>query len=181
MIEDLAPALGWGIAAIAFCTFLSISAWSTARQKEREAYYRSEAIKRIAEMPGATPESVLKELREIGAAKEERLKPGAMAMMMSSQIKAYYHGEVMKKVAEMQGVGADADLAVLREEERNRGRRTREGLKLAGLITVAAGVGLTLVLRPLVPEMPVYLVGFIPILVGVVLLGYGYLLAPQES
>jgi hypothetical protein len=180
MIQDLAPALGWGIAAIALFTFLSIGAWSSARQKEREAYYRSDAIKKIAEMPGATPEFVLQMLRE-GVGTKEQPRLGAMSMMMASQIKAYYRGEVMKKIAEMQGAGADALLAVLREEERNTTRRVREGLKLAGLITVAAGVGLSLVLRPIVPEVPVYLVGFIPILVGVVLLGYGYFLAPKTD
>ena len=63
------------------------------------------------------------------------------------QAKAYYRAETIKKIAEMQGAGADTVLAVLREEERISGRRTREGLKLAGFITGAVGLGLIIRLR----------------------------------
>jgi len=36
MTEDMAIALAWGIAAIALFSFLSIAAWTSARQRERE-------------------------------------------------------------------------------------------------------------------------------------------------
>ena len=171
MIEDLAPALAWGIIAIAFFTFLSIHAWSSARRKERDAYYKSEAIKKIAEMQGATSEPVLQMLRETMSAWKDQPSP---ANMGPYQARAYYRAETIKKIADMQGAGADSVLAVLREEEKINARRVREGLKLAGFITGAVGFGLVICLRAIVPDMPVYLVGFIPGLVGVALLAFGY-------
>jgi len=53
-------------------------------------------------------------------------------------------------------------------------------LKLAGFITCAVGLALLVVLRAVVPDMPVYLVGLIPGLVGLVLLVYGYTYAPKD-
>ena len=177
MIEDFAPALGWGIAAIALFTFLSVAAWTSARRKEREAYYKSEAIKKIAEMQGTTPEPVLQMLRETMSAWKDQPSP---ANMGPYQAKAYYRAETIKKIADMQGAGADSVLTVLREEERISARRTREGLKLAGFITGAVGLGLIICLRAIVPDMPVYLVGFIPALVGVALLAFGYSYSPRD-
>src|SRR6185436_7506723 len=145
MLENLPEALAWGVAAIAFFTFLSVSAWSTARRREREAYYKSEAIKKIAEMQGATPEPVLQVLRETMAAWKEGANI-SMAHMGPIQAKAYFRAETIKKIADMQGAGADAVLNVLREEERISARRTREGLKLAGFITCAVGFGLLIAL-----------------------------------
>ena len=177
MTEDLAMALGWGIVAIALCTFLSVAAWTSARRKEREAYYKSEAIKKIAEMQGTTSEPVLQVLRETMSAWKDQPSP---ALMTPGQSKAYYRSETIKKMAEMQGAGSDAILTVLREEERISARRVREGLKLAGFITCAVGFGLIIVLRAIVTDMPVYLVGFIPMLVGVSLLAYGYSYASRD-
>ena len=48
---------------IALCSFLAVRSWVKARQKEREAFYRAEAVKKIAEMQGNIPESVLSLLR----------------------------------------------------------------------------------------------------------------------
>jgi hypothetical protein len=177
MTEDLAIALGWGIAAIALFTFLSIAAWTSAQRKEREAFYKSEAIKKIAEMQGATPEPVLQILRETMGAWKDHPSP---ANMGPYQAKVYYRAETIKRLAEMQGGGADAVLTLLREEEKIRARRVPEGLKLAGFITCAVGLALLVVLRAVVPDMPVYLVGLIPGLVGLVLLVYGYTYAPKD-
>ena len=177
MTEDLAIALAWGIAAIALCTFLSVAAWTSARRKEREAYYKSEAIKKIAEMQGATPEPVLQILRETMSAWKDHPSP---ANMGPYQAKAYYRAETIKKIADMQGAGADAVLTVLREDERISARRVREGLKLGGFITCAVGLGLIVALRAIVIDMPVYLVGFIPLLVGAALLAFGYTNQPKN-
>lgn len=176
MTEDLAIALAWAIAAIALCTFLSVAAWTSARRREREAYYKSEAIKKIAEMKGEAPEPVLQMLRETMAAWKDQPSP---ANMGPYQAKAYYRAETIKKIADMQGAGADSVLTVLREDERISARRVREGLKLGGFITCAVGLGLFIALRAIVPDMPVYLVGLIPGLVGAVLLAYGYTYAPK--
>jgi hypothetical protein len=177
MTAELAMALGWGIAAIALFTFLSIAAWTSAQRKEREAFYKSEAIKKLAEMQGTTPEPVLQMLRETMSAWKDQPSP---ANMGPYQAKVYYRAETIKKLAEMQGAGAESVLSVLREEERVSARRTREGLKLGGFITCAVGLGLLVTLRGIVPDMPVYLVGLIPGLVGLVLLAYGYTYSPKD-
>jgi hypothetical protein len=177
MNEDMATALGWCVGLIALFTFLSVAAWTFARRKEREAYYKSEAIKKIAEMQGTTPEPVLQVLRETIAAWKDHPSP---ANMGPYQARVYYRAETIKRIAEMQGAGAESVLAVLREEERVSTRRVREGLKLGGFITCAVGLGLLIVLRAIVPDMPVYLVGSIPLLVGLVLLAYGYNYSPTD-
>jgi len=177
MTEDMAIALVWSIGLIALFTFLSVSAWTSAQRKEREAYYKSEAIKKIAEMQGTMPEPVLQTLRETMAAWKDQPSP---ANMGPYQARAYYRAETIKKIADMQGAGADAVLTVLREEEKISARRTREGLKLAGFITCAVGLGLLIALRSIIPDMPVYLVGFIPVFVGVALLAYGYTHARKD-
>ena len=71
-------------------------------------------------------------------------------------------------------------LAVMREDERRSARRTREGLKLAGLICGGVGAGLFVFLQAIVPDMPVYLAGLIPLLVGVALLAYAFVFSPGE-
>jgi hypothetical protein len=177
MNEDMATALGLCVGLIALFTFLSIAAWTSARRKEREAYYKSEAIKKIAEMQGTTSEPVLQVLRETMASWKDQPSPAYMGPIQS---KAYYRAETIKKIAEMQGAGSDAVLTVLREDERISARRTREGLKLAGFITCAVGIALLIVLRAIVTDMPVYLVGLIPMFVGVALLAYGYSYAPKD-
>ncbi len=173
----LAMALGWSVGLIALFTFLSIAAWTSARRKERDAYYKSEAIKKIAEMQGATSEPVLQILRETMAAWKDHPSP---ANMGPYQARAYYRAETIKKIADMQGAGADAVTTMLREDERISARRVREGLKLGGFITCAVGLGLIVALRAIVIDMPVYLVGFIPMLVGAVLLAFGYTYAPKD-
>jgi hypothetical protein len=45
-------------------SFVSVAAWSDARRREREAFYKSETIKKIAETPGEAAISALEYLRE---------------------------------------------------------------------------------------------------------------------
>jgi len=120
-----------GIGSIALFSFLAVATWSGERRREREAYYRSETI---------------------------------------------------KKIAESQGAGNAGAMEILREEERIALRRRREGQKLGGLITIAVGISMMVFLRSMTrhdPE-PAYLVGMIPLLIGVALLVYAYVLAPKE-
>ena len=175
MDENLAVALGWAVAAIALFSYLGVRAWANAQRREREAYYKSEAIKKVAEMQGAAPEPVLALLREA-------LKtPPEQPMMINPGVaKEYYKSETMKRIAELKGTDANALLVVMREEEQRDARRVREGLKLAGLICGAVGAGLFIFLRALLPEAPVFLVSLIPFLVGAVLLGYGFVMAPSD-
>lgn len=52
------------VAAVALFSFLAVATWSDARRKEREAYYKSETLKKVAEAQGAGGGSALEFLRE---------------------------------------------------------------------------------------------------------------------
>jgi uncharacterized membrane protein (GlpM family) len=54
-------------------------------------------------------------------------------------------------------------------------------LKIGGLVTTAVGIGVMALLRGLEHDDPVYLAGLIPLLIGVALLIYPFLLAPKEQ
>jgi len=117
------------IGSIALFSFLSVAAWSDARRKEREEYYRNETL---------------------------------------------------KKIAESSGEGAKAAIELLREQNKSVARRRLEGMKLGGLITAVVGIGVMALLHGLVHDEPVYLAGLIPLLIGLALLGYTFVLAPKE-
>ena len=95
---------------------------------------------------------------------------------------AYYKSETLRRISEASGQGASAAVELLREDERIKASKTREGLKIAGLINVAVGIGLMIFLHALLGAErdagSVYLVGLIPGFVGAALLAYVYLLAP---
>ena len=110
------------VASIALFSFVAIAVWVDARRKEREAFYRS---------------------------------------------------EVAKKIAEAQS--PDALLAYLRAEEEKRNHRIREGLRLAGAITSAAGVAVAVLFGVLASDHRLWAVGIVPFLVGVALLAYVYM------
>ncbi len=50
--------------AIALFSFIAVATWAGERRREREAYYRSETVKRIAETQAAGGGSALEFLRE---------------------------------------------------------------------------------------------------------------------
>ena len=118
------------VGSLALFSFLGVASWSDARRKEREAYYRSETL---------------------------------------------------KKIAESSGEGGKSALELMREQEKNFVRRRLEGLKIGGLVTTAVGIGVMALLRGLDHDEPVYLAGLIPLLIGVALLIYPFLLAPKEQ
>lgn len=119
------------VGSIALFSFLAVTTWADARRKEREAYYTSEAL---------------------------------------------------KKIAESSAEGAKSALELMREKQKNAQSRRIEGLKLGGLITTAVGIGTMVLLRGIVEreEGPVYLSGLIPVLIGIALLLYVFVLAPKE-
>ena len=92
----------------------------------------------------------------------------------------YYRNETLKKIAESSGEGAQAAIELLREQNRTVTKRRLEGMKLGGLITAVVGIGVMALLRGLVNDEPVYLAGLIPLLIGLALLTYTFLLAPRE-
>jgi len=177
MTDALAMALGWGIGAIAVCSFLGVSAWVSAQQREREAYYRNEAIKKLAEMQGTAPEPVMELLKQ--ALQPPTAMPSGWTATQST-MREFYRNEMLKRVADTQGHGGEGVIAVMREEERRNARRVREGLKLGGMIVTGVGAALIVFLRAILPDMQVYLAGLFPLLVGVAMLGYAFFLAPGE-
>src|SRR5438132_6699668 len=92
----------------------------------------------------------------------------------------YYRNETLKKIAESSGEGAKAAIELLREQHRTVTKRRLEGMKLGGLITTVVGIGVMVLLRWLANDEPVYLSGLIPLLIGLALLAYTFLLAPKE-
>jgi Flp pilus assembly protein TadB len=58
-----------GISSVALFSFIAVATWASERRKEREAYYRSETLKKVAELQGtAGGSNTLEFLRE-----EERI------------------------------------------------------------------------------------------------------------
>ncbi len=168
-MDTLFMTLPWIVAALGFFSYLSVAAWAAERRREREGFYKSEAIKRIVEMQGHAPESVVRSLLDtVNVWKEE--KP-----MAQYQSKDYYQAQALQKIAESGGQ-SDAILVFLREERVNAARRTREGTRLGGIINVAVGMALIVFLQQIFPGKPVYLAGLIPTAVGVILVGYSFVI-----
>jgi hypothetical protein len=126
MVAVAIPVVG----SIALFSFLAVAAWSDARRREREEYYRSETL---------------------------------------------------KKIAESSGEGAKAAIELMREQQKSVTKRRLEGMKLGGLITAVVGIGVMVLLHGLEHDEPVYLAGVIPLLIGLALLTYTFVLAPKEA
>jgi hypothetical protein len=92
---------------------------------------------------------------------------------------AFSKAETMRRMVESSGDGAKAAVELLREQSRQEQTKKREGMKIAGLINIAVGVGLMIFLRALTGANGPYLCGLIPGLIGVALLAYALFLAPK--
>ncbi len=90
---------------------------------------------------------------------------------------AFYKAETLRRITEASGEGAKAAIDLLREDDRLKRIKHREGLKIGGLINLAVGVGSVIFLRALMGNSGVYLAGLIPMLIGAGLLVYVYYLA----
>jgi hypothetical protein len=71
-------------------------------------------------------------------------------------------------------------LEMIRQEQSDAQVRRLEGIKLGGLITAAAGIGIMIFLFQMVKNEPVWLAGLIPLLVGAALFSYVMFLAPKK-
>ena len=98
---------------------------------------------------------------------------------------AYYRSETHQKMLNGSPESAEAVRALIREEEERKELRRAEsmrmGLKLGGLITMVAGLGLAVFLYYLVDDDPVYMVGAIPLLIGLVLALFGFFMAKPRT
>jgi hypothetical protein len=94
---------------------------------------------------------------------------------------AYYRNETVRRLTESQGAGADAAIALMREEDRLWTIRRLEGTKLGGLITTGVGIGLMIFLG--IANHDNHLIGvaigIVPLMVGLALLLYAYRLSPK--
>ncbi len=120
------------VSTVAFFVFLSIYIWVHAKRREKEAFYKNETLKRIAESPD----------------------------------------------------GGAAALEFLKEEQRMKDLKRREGRKVGGLVNFTVGLVLTIFLFTIRATFPneewFYLVGLVPLSVGAALLAYSYWLAPKD-
>jgi hypothetical protein len=90
---------------------------------------------------------------------------------------AFYKAETFRRLAEASGEGARAAVEFLREDERLRQIKKREGMKIGGLVNIAVGIGLGGMFWALNPKDGPYLIGLIPGLIGVALLVYVFFMA----
>ena len=92
---------------------------------------------------------------------------------------AFYKAETMRRISEAPGAGSNAAVDLMRQEERVKAIKVREGLKIAGIINIGVGLALIIFLRALLgTQQPVYLCGLIPGFIGVAMIVYVYLMAP---
>jgi hypothetical protein len=94
---------------------------------------------------------------------------------------AFYRADLLRKISEASGESAQKVLEMMRHEDRQAQLRRREGLKLGGLIVMAAGLGFMAMLWTIERSEPVWTIGLIPLLIGAVLFGYVILLAPRNE
>jgi hypothetical protein len=97
---------------------------------------------------------------------------------------AFYKSETLRRITEAGGEGAKAAIELMREDERLKEIKRREGLKIGGVINVGLGIGATIFLHALLGggRGSVYLSGLIPGLIGVAMLVYVYFMAaPAEQ
>jgi len=90
---------------------------------------------------------------------------------------AFYKADTMRRLAESSGEGARAAIEMLREEDRLKRIKTREGMKIGGVINIAVGLALMIFLHALETREPAYLCGLIPTMIGVAMLVYVFLLS----
>lgn len=88
---------------------------------------------------------------------------------------SYYKNDMLKKLTEAQGPGANSALELLREEARLEAIRKREGLRVGGTVVLATGLGLLIFLKALIPGEPIYLCGLLVLLIGAALYGGSYM------
>ena len=93
---------------------------------------------------------------------------------------AYYRYEFRKKMVEAGKLDADQLMALVDREEERRVSKQREGLKLAGFILLAVGLGFYFGIRPLT-DGDVAALGFVPMVLGVAILGYALFFAPKSD
>ncbi len=65
------------VGSVALFSFIAVASWAEARRREREAFYKSETLKKIAEAQGAGASSAVEFLREEALRRAEERKNAA--------------------------------------------------------------------------------------------------------
>ena len=126
-VQQIILAIVFPVMLICLFSFASVAMWSNARRKEREAFYRSETMKKVAES-GAGGTAVLDMLRE-----QER----------TSRVRRREGYKLAGLVAVASGVGMMAFLSVI--------ERTQP-VFMAGLIPMFVGVAMLAYVFLMVPR-----------------------------
>ena len=92
---------------------------------------------------------------------------------------AFYRHELYQQMVQHPGSGAEALRAMLEGEAQRRRVDRMGGIRLGGLITTAVGFGLGVFLFFIERNEPMFLLALIPLLVGLALMFYGFVLAPR--
>lgn len=93
---------------------------------------------------------------------------------------AFYQADTMRRLAEAPGDGAKAALELMRAQDRREQLKKREGLKIGGLVNMAVGAGLCIMLYTMTGPHGPYLVGLIPGFIGVALLVSAFFLSEPQ-
>ncbi len=95
---------------------------------------------------------------------------------------------LLRTIAEQPGESADRVIELLREEavrdemkRRRRARNQRLDELKGGALVIATGVGLAIFLKAIVSDKPVWTVGIMLILMGLVLMAFSYFRKPDKS
>ena len=98
----------------------------------------------------------------------------------------YYKNETYQKMLDGSPESAETVRQMIREEKMREEQRSRasqkQGLLMGGVITTVVGLGLGIFLFYVSPKgEPVFLVGVIPLLVGLVLTAFGAFMSAPEA
>ncbi|HEY2291784.1 MAG TPA: DUF6249 domain-containing protein [Thermoanaerobaculia bacterium] len=74
--RDILAAILTSVIMIAVFTFVSVAAWAEQRRREREALYRSEVLKKLAESTGEQAQQVIELIREQDRNEERKRREG---------------------------------------------------------------------------------------------------------
>ena len=76
MMQFLPMFLFLSVASASLFSFIAVAVWSQERRREREAYYRSETIKKLAELQGPGSNTLLEFVREEDKRAKAKLREG---------------------------------------------------------------------------------------------------------
>ncbi len=74
--RDILAAIITSVIMIAIFTFVTVAAWAEQRRREREAFYRSEVLKKLAESTGEQARQVIEMMREQERNQERQRREG---------------------------------------------------------------------------------------------------------